>query len=129
MYQFKAPHRPWEPAKEFKSLFKDGDLPHPENFNDEYVGREAAKKQWMEIENHMNRRDLKIPAPKGLSKLELNKYYTYGNKGEFWTPNDSLKGKELKNWKYQRYIKDYLRCVAGVDKAVGQIMIILKKIN
>ena len=122
MYQFKAPHRPWEPAKEFKSLFKDGDLPHPENFNDEYVGREAAKKQWMEIENHMNRRDLKIPAPKGLSKLELNKYYTYGNKGEFWTPNDSLKGKELKNWKFQRYIKDYLRCVAGVDKAVGQML-------
>ena len=122
MYQFKAPHRPWEPAKEFKSLFKDGDLPHPENFNDEYIGREAAKKQWMEIENHMNRRDLKIPAPKDLSKLELNKYYTYGNKGEFWTPNDSLKGKELKNWKYQRYIKDYLRCVAGVDKAVGQML-------
>jgi len=29
MYQFKAPHRPWEPANEFKDLFTDGDLPHP----------------------------------------------------------------------------------------------------
>jgi arylsulfatase A-like enzyme len=28
----------------------------------------------------------------------------------------------LKNWKYQTYIKDYLRCVAGVDKAVGQML-------
>jgi len=129
MYQFKAPHRPWEPAKEFKTLFKDGDLPHPRNFNDDYNGRKAAKNQWMEIENHMNRRDLKIPPPKGLSKLELNRYYVYGNKGEFWSPNDTLIGKDLKNWKYQRYIKDYLRCVAGVDKAVGQMLDYLEENN
>ena len=122
MYQFKAPHRPWEPAEEFQSLFTDGDLPQPANFNDDYKGRIAAKNQWMEIENHMNRRDLQIPPPAGLSRLEQNAYYKYGNKGEFWTPNDSLQGAELKNWKYQTYIKDYLRCVAGVDKAVGQVL-------
>ena len=122
MYQFKAPHRPWQPAEEFKSLFTDGDLPHPANFNDDFNGREAAKDQWMEIENHMNRRDLKIPPPEGLSRRELNDYYAFGNKGEFWTPNDTLQGAALKNWKYQTYIKDYLRCVAGVDKAVGQML-------
>ena len=122
MYQFKAPHRPWEPAEEFQSLFTDGDLPQPANFNDNYSGREAAKEQWMEIENHMNRRDLKIPPPEGLSRRESNNYYAYGNKGEFWTPNDTLQGAALKNWKYQTYIKDYLRCVAGVDKAVGQML-------
>ena len=122
MYQFKAPHRPWEPAEEFQSLFTDGDLPQPANFNDDYKGRKAAKNQWMEIENHMNRRDLKIPPPAGLSRLEQNAYYKYGNKGEFWTPSDSLQGADLKNWKYQTYIKDYLRCVAGVDKAVGQML-------
>ena len=122
MYQFKAPHRPWEPAEEFQSLFTDGDLPQPANFNDDYKGRKAAKDQWMEIENHMNRRDLKIPPPAGLSRREQNAYFAYGNKGEFWTPNDSLQGADLKNWKYQTYIKDYLRCVAGVDKAVGQML-------
>jgi arylsulfatase A-like enzyme len=103
-------------------LFTDGDLPQPTNFNDNYSGREAAKEQWMEIENHMNRRDLKIPPPEGLSRREANNYYAYGNKGEFWTPNDTLQGAALKNWKYQTYIKDYLRCVAGVDKAVGQML-------
>ena len=122
MYQFKAPHRPWEPAEEFQSLFTDGDLPQPANFNDNYSGREAAKEQWMEIENHMNRRDLKIPPPEDLSRREENTYYAYGNIGEFWTPNDTLQGAALKNWKYQTYIKDYLRCVAGVDKAVGQML-------
>ena len=69
MYQFKAPHRPWQPDEEFESLFIDGDLP-PVNFNDDYNGREAAKKQWMEIENHMNRRDLKIDPPEGLSRYD-----------------------------------------------------------
>ena len=129
MYQFKAPHRPWEPDEEFKSLFTDGDLPPPVNFNDDYNGREAAKKQWMEIENHMNRRDLKIDPPEGLSRYELNEYYSYGNQGEFWTPNDTLQGAALKNWKYQRYIKDYLRCVAGVDKAVGKMIDYLEENN
>ena len=122
MYQFKAPHRPWEPAEEFHSLFNDGDFPHPPNFNDDYEGRKAAKDQWMEIENHMNRRDLKIPPLDGLNKRELNDYYSYGNQGQFWTPSDTLKEAALKNWKYQTYIKDYLRCVAGVDKAVGQML-------
>ena len=70
----------------------------------------------------MNRRDLKIPPPEGLTRRELNDYYSYGNQGQFWTPSDSLKGEALKNWKYQTYIKDYLRCVAGVDKAVGQML-------
>lgn len=126
MYQFKAPHRPWEPANEFKDLFTDGDLPHPKNFNDDYNGRKAASKQWMEIENHMNRRDLKVTPPSGLSKQELGKYYSFGNKGQFWTPNDTLQGADLKNWKYQAYIKDYLRCVAGVDKAVGKMLDYLK---
>ena len=122
MYQFKAPHRPWEPAEEFQTLFTTEDFPHPPNFNDDYDGRKASKDQWMEIENHMNRRDLKIPPPDGLTKRELNDYYAYGNQGQFWTPSDTLQGIALKNWKYQTYIKDYLRCVAGVDKAVGQML-------
>jgi len=126
MYQFKAPHRPWEPAEEFQALFTNEDFPHPSNFNDNYQGRIAAKQQWMEIEYHMNRRDLKIPPPAGLNKRELNDYFSYGNQGQFWTPSDTLEGSALKNWKYQTYIKDYLRCVAGVDKAVGQMLDYLK---
>ena len=74
----------------------------------------------------MNRHDLKIAPPKGLSKRQLNAYNNFGNKGQFWTPNDTLQGAALKNWKYQAYIKDYLRCVAGVDKAVGQMLDYLK---
>ena len=34
----------------------------------------------------------------------------------------NLKGKDLVRWKYQRYIKDYLRCIASVDDNIGRLM-------
>ncbi len=34
----------------------------------------------------------------------------------------NLQGKDLVRWKYQRYIKDYLRCVASVDDNVGRLL-------
>ena len=128
MYQFKAPHRPWTPNSKFNSLFTD-DLPYPETFNDDYEGRLAASENMLEIENHMNRKDLKLTPPKGLSQRELRKWNRFGNNGEFWTPNDTLQGLDLKKWKYQRYIKDYLRCVAGVDESVGKMLDYLKENN
>ena len=30
--------------------------------------------------------------------------------------------KEILQWKYQRYAKDYLRCVKSVDDGVGQVL-------
>ena len=50
------------------------------------------------------------------------RWSAYGGKGQFWTPDDSLQGAALKEWKFQTYIKDYLRCVAGVDRAVGSVL-------
>ncbi|MEM1123129.1 MAG: sulfatase/phosphatase domain-containing protein, partial [Bacteroidota bacterium] len=34
----------------------------------------------------------------------------------------NLTGKDLELWKYQRYIKDYLRCVVSVDNNVGRVL-------
>jgi arylsulfatase A-like enzyme len=31
-------------------------------------------------------------------------------------------GRDLAEWKYQRYIKDYLRCIAAVDESVGRVL-------
>ena len=33
----------------------------------------------------------------------------------------NLSGKELVQWKYQRYVKDYLRCIKAVDESVGEL--------
>src|SRR5699024_1509510 len=35
---------------------------------------------------------------------------------------ENLSASELKSWHYQRYIKDYLRCVASIDDNVGRLL-------
>ena len=122
LYQFKAPHRDWRPDSMFHDLFTDFDFPLPETFEDNYEGRLAASENMMEIGNHLNRRDMKQVPPPGLSRRDSMRWLAYGDKGQYWSPNDSLKDNALKYWKYQTYIKDYLRCVAGVDRAVGSVL-------
>ena len=122
LYQFKAPHRDWRPDSMYHDLFTDFDFPLPETFNDDYEGRRAASENMMEIGGHLNRRDMKQVPPAGLSRRDSMRWLAYGDKGQFWTPDDSLQGAALKEWKFQTYIKDYLRCVAGVDRAVGSVL-------
>jgi len=100
MCHHKAPHRPWQPAEKYANLYEDVDIPEPETFYDDYATRsEAAKEAKMRIDSDMNDLvDLKGSPPEGLTPLEEKK------------------------WRYQRYIKDYLRCVASIDESVGQLL-------
>jgi len=94
----KAPHRAWEPGDRYRHLYKDEEIPQPETFDDDYTGRPAAAAARMRILGDLNAKDVK---------------------GE---PPQELTGPALKNWYYQRYIKDYLRCVASVDASVGRLL-------
>ena len=38
-----------------------------------------------------------------------------------------LTGKDLAVWKYQNYMKDYLRCIKSVDDSVGELLAYLEK--
>lgn len=99
MCHFKAPHRPWEPADRFKNLLKDVDVPEPSNLLDTYESKgEYTRFLTMSMED-MDRIDLK---------------------GEKIPEN--MTRDEKRHWVYQRYIKDYLRCVAGIDENVGRIL-------
>ncbi|MAW30657.1 MAG: sulfatase [Flavobacteriales bacterium] len=122
LYQFKAPHRDWRPDSIYHELFSDFDFPLPETFNDNYEGRLAASENMMEIGRHLNRRDMKQVPPPGLSRKDSLRWLAYGDKGQYWSPSDTLTGDALKYWKFQTYIKDYLRCVAGIDRAVGSVL-------
>ncbi len=123
MFQFKAPHRPWYPDEKYKELFEGIEMPYPETFNDDYKTRElTAGKTMMTIENHLANKDLKITPPEGLSPEEYQKWLRIGDKGEHVSPSDTLKGKALKKWKYQKYIKDYLACIRSVDDNIGRLL-------
>jgi arylsulfatase A-like enzyme len=104
MCHHKAPHRPWDPDDKHFSLYDEGDIPEPAGLRDDYSTRtDAAHEARMTIRNNLNRRDLKADPPPG------------------------LKGDDLLKWKYQRFIKDYLRCVASIDDNVGRLLDFLDK--
>ncbi len=123
MYHHKAPHREWEPGPNYLTLYDDVDIPEPDNLFDDYAHRgTAARLAEMRIADHMNERDLKLVPPRGLTPEQLELWHkAYEPKNEAFR-KANLQGKDLVRWKYQRYIKDYLRCVAAVDHEVGRVL-------
>ncbi len=123
MYQHKAPHRNWQPGPKHLDLYDGVKIPEPNTLFDDYSNRtSAAKTQEMTIEEHLNKSDLKLVPPRNLTPEQLEKWNAaYEPKNAEFREAD-LEGKELVRWKYQRYIKDYLRCIASVDENVGRVL-------
>ncbi len=123
MYHHKAPHRRWEPGPKHLAMYDDVTIPEPDNLFDDYSNRgRAAKEQDMSIEKTMDKIDLKLVAPRNLNPEQKNFWdAAYEPKNEAFR-KANLKGKDLVRWKYQRYIKDYLRCIASVDDNVGRLL-------
>ncbi len=123
MYHHKAPHRRWEPGPDHLTMYDDTTIPEPETLFDDYSGRgRAAKEQDMSIEKTMTKNDLKLTPMKRLTPEQKAKWdAAYGPKNEAFE-KANLKGKDLVRWKYQRYMKDYLRCIASVDDNVGRML-------
>jgi len=113
MYQHKAPHRHWVPHEKYQNWLDDVDLPEPATLWDDYQGRTApASRQTMTIRRHLGKRDL---------KLDMGGNYAEKNKA-FREALSGMSEKEVVRWKYQRYVKDYLRCVRSVDDGIGRIL-------
>ncbi len=129
MLHYKAPHRDFIPDSIYTDLFNDIDLPIPETFNDDYSTRELTMGQNMaSIEFHTSRNDLKQTPPADLPKSEHWKWLSYGGgENEYWTPDSTMTAQEVKVWKYQNMIKDYLRTVRSVDDNVGRVLQFLEE--
>ena len=127
----KAPHRPWDPDAVHAKLYDDRDIPEPPTLRDDYATRaDAAREATMTILRDLNYRDLKIAPPAGLKGEALEKWNSTKPESatvELDGRKKALTGDELLRWKYQRYIKDYLRCVASIDDNVGRILDFLDK--
>ena len=137
MTQHKAPHRPWLPGPKYLHLYDSVDIPEPSNLFDDYSHRASgAANQEMEIDRHMRFAwDLKVVRDSTEKELkvierrmkrmtpEQRKAWNdaYGPKNEAFL-KAHLQGKDLVRWKYQRYVKDYLRCIASLDENIGRLL-------
>lgn len=138
LYHQKAPHRNWQPAPEYLNLYDDVTFDLPQNFFDNYEGRgSAAKEQKMQIHGHARwGHDFKmIVAPNGDSTSFYNQLKrmtpqqretwlaAYRPKNEEFRANyPNMTEEEIAHWKYNRYIKDYLRTIKSVDDGVGELL-------
>jgi arylsulfatase A-like enzyme len=140
MLQNKAPHRTWMPGPDQLERFVHEDLPEPATLLTDWSGRgTAAHEQEMTIARHMfDAYDLKLPLdpelePQGPDRWAENILgrmndeqraawdATFGPENEAFLA-DPPEGDELVRWKYQRYIKNYIRCIAGIDDNLGRLL-------
>lgn len=122
----KSPHRPWQPGPNEIGMYEGVTIPEPESLFDTYTGnRTVAAMNFMSISEAMKlEQDLKITSgPQGgfTSKQQKTWDSIYGPINEKFNKENPT-GKDLTRFKYQRYMKDYLASVAGVDKGVGQVL-------
>ena len=123
MYQHKAPHRGWHPGPDHFNMYADEEIPEPATLFDDYSGRASpAAEQGMTIARHLDVGDLKLQPPGSMNEAQVELWR------EVYDPRNEefhaagLEGDDLTRWKYQRYVKEYLRTVAGVDDNVGRLL-------
>ncbi len=133
MCHHKAPHRSWEVDDKHKDMYNDVVIPHPSTFNDDYATRgDAAREAQMTIDSDLIYKDLKVVVPEGKKITDIvelpDSLENYSlTPIETGVPVTFSSYEELKDFKYQRYIKDYLRCVASVDDNIGKLLDFLKE--
>ena len=151
MVQHKAPHRNWMPALRHLPLYDDIKIPEPTTLFDKWEDNAPpARHQELEIDRHMDiNYDLFLDltadyegAPsqkrqdrsawrnmKKMTKDQLSSWRAFYGPRDKAFHEANLSGKELVRWKFQRYAKNYLRCVRGVDDSVGKIQDTLKNLK
>ena len=142
----KAPHRVWNPDTCDLRLYDDVTYPLPKTFYDDYAGRLAAQKQEMSIikdmdlvyDNKMVDKENEIHTTTGLEQWGRGNYkrMTPSQRAQwdsYYDPiikkfkEDKLSGKALAEWKYQRYMHDYMRVIHSVDRNVGRVIEYLRQ--
>ncbi len=136
MVQHKAPHREWLPGPKHLATYEDTVFPEPETLFDDYSGRgTAAREQDMTIARTMRLGpDLKLWREEDRDTPPWKNFFGRMNDEQraawetaYKARNDTylsanLQGNDLVRFKYQCYMKDYLRCIASVDDNVGRIL-------
>jgi len=121
MTHYKATHGPWHYNPVYEDLYRETNIPEPETLFDNYEKRDP---------NGVPKKAARIHESE--SKNALSYWFQYGKKGkgEWATGNMDMEGlseEDKTNATYQKYLKDYLRCVKGIDDGVGKLIRYLEK--
>jgi len=139
MCQYKAPHVPRMPPLRNLERFKGEKFPEPATLFDNYKTRTHSSTAWMMIngipdqgqnifppEDQMDFSGNKLPYLSRMSSEVRHQYLTaYAEENEEFQKKRAageLEGDNLTRYRYQRFIRDYLRCVVTIDENVGRLL-------
>ncbi|MFI5453712.1 sulfatase [Pedobacter sp. UC225_61] len=136
----KATHRVWLPDTTDLGKFDNITFPLPHNFYDTYTTRAAAKVQDMTISKTMIMGyDLKMFGSeeneskdgnfKRMNAQQRAKVDAYYKPIEAKFNQQKLTGNALTEWKFQRYMRDYLSTATSLDRNIGRTLDYLDKHN
>ena len=135
----KACHRDWLPELKYLHEYEDVTFPLPHNFNDTWEGREAAQRQEMSIASNTDMTmdyDIKMYDPNVRTHLtdtylnfigrmdsqERAIYDAFYDSLAVDFRSRHLTGQALKEFKYQRFMRDYAKVVKTFDDNVGRLL-------
>ena len=136
-----AVHRIWAPALRHLDRYTEVKIPEPVTLFDTYTGKApgAATAQMTIARDLFPAYDLMLPVSgKGIldnaAQRMLNTFTPVQRQqwdAAFVPRNEAFaklnpQGDALTRWNYQRYMKNYLRCVDGLDESVGTVREFLK---
>ena len=142
----KAQHRNWMADTCNLALYEYQSWSLPENFFDNYEGRPAAAAAEMRIDDPYSMDivyDLKMLNDTVHTRL-TDSYKSFIGRMDsaqrakwdaFYNPiieeyyKSNLKGEELAQWRFNRYIRDYLKTLKSLDDNVGRVLDYLKEHN
>lgn len=145
LYHHKTPHRQWLPETKYLDFLEDREFELPDNFFDNYEGRgSAAREQEQEILNHLRWGfDLKFDydpftgeptdhVDRNLSRMipeQLDAWRAVYDPINEKFLSSSPDEKEVARFKFNRYVRDYLKTVKSVDDGIGDVLEYLEKNN
>ena len=123
MHHFKAPHDMFVYAERYENYLKDANIPEPDNLYDQPGADFGSIATRGENDSLVDVIGSTIsPQPR---KRNLAAYYR--KKIRELTGKDRLTDREMTHHAYQLYVKEYLRCVKGIDDNLRRIFDYLKK--
>jgi arylsulfatase A-like enzyme len=136
----KATHRTWMPDPKDFGAYDNDEFPLPETFYDDYSSRKAAAGQEMSIDKDMRMGyDLKMFESwekmmadgnfKRMNEEQKKQYAAYYQPIYDKLQSDKLSGKALAEWKFRRYMIDYLNTAQSMDRNIGRVLDYLKANN
>lgn len=136
----KATHRTWMPDPKDFGAYDREHFPLPETFYDDYASRKAAAAQQMSIDKDMRMGyDLKMFESweammndgnfKRMNQEQKKQYSAYYKPIYEKMHAEKLSGKALAEWKFRRYMIDYLNTAQSMDRNIGRVLDYLKEKN